>query len=220
MRRFQYLLVLVLLVVPLVQLSAAAGGEVAAAEGEVITIEWAGRDDAGDPVHEDNYVGQRLAEMFPDVQFVINHADIEPKEKLLVMAASGELPEFGFIAKIHALAFDFYSDGITRSIPWDMVRKRAPNLTGFLDEDPIGWITRQVPGKEEFFALASLKKYKGGSATCQRCAMTGSKNRHGAAECEGRRAGRPRSLVLGALPIRVRRCGKDTHRFSGSGSRR
>ena len=162
MRRFQYLLVLVLLVVPLVQLSAAAGGEVAAAEGEVITIEWAGRDDAGEPVHEDNYVGQRLAERFPDVQFIINHADIEPKEKLLVMAASGELPEFGFIAKIHALAFDFYSDGITRSIPWDMVRERAPNLTRFLDEDPIGWITRQVPDKEEFFALASLKKYKGG----------------------------------------------------------
>ena len=162
MRRFQYLMVLVLLAVPLVQLSAAPEGETAAAEAEVITIEWAGRDDAGDPVHEDNYVGQRLAEMFPDVQFIINHADIEPKEKLLVMAASGELPEFGFIAKIHALAFDFYSDGITRSIPWDMVRERAPNLTGFLDEDPIGWITRQVPGEEEFFALASLKKYKGG----------------------------------------------------------
>ena len=61
----------------------------------------------GDPVHEDNYVGQRLAEMFPDVQFIINHADIEPKEKLLVMAASGELPEFGFIAKIHCLGFRF-----------------------------------------------------------------------------------------------------------------
>jgi putative aldouronate transport system substrate-binding protein len=162
MRRFQYLLVFVLLAVPLVQLSAAPAGEAAAAEEEVITIEWAGRDDAGEPVHEDNYVGQRLAERFPDVQFIINHADIEPKEKLLVMAASGELPEFGFIAKIHALAFDFYSDGITRSIPWDMVRERAPNLTKFLDEDPIGWITRQVPGEEAFFALASLKKYKGG----------------------------------------------------------
>ena len=33
MRRFQYLLVLVLLAVPLVQLSAAAAGEAAAAEG-------------------------------------------------------------------------------------------------------------------------------------------------------------------------------------------
>ena len=49
MRRFQYLMVLVLLAVPLVQLSAAPEGEAAAAEADVITIEWAGRDDAGRP---------------------------------------------------------------------------------------------------------------------------------------------------------------------------
>jgi len=161
LRRLQYLL-LSLLLFPLVQLGAGAGREAAQAEGGVIEIEWAARDDAGNPVTEDNYVGQRVAELFPDVKLIINHAYTEPKEKLLVMAASGALPEFGFIMKIHALAFNFYRDGITRSIPWDMVREQAPNLTGFLDRDPIGWITRQVPDKEEFFALASLKEYKGG----------------------------------------------------------
>ena len=163
MKRKMFLLVL--LVLPLLYISAGGGdqGQVAA-QKEIIEIDWVGLNDKIEGTPEDSWVGKQLAKMFPDVRIIPNNVDQTDKDKLLLMAAAGELPEAGFIMKIHKNVFDFYEDGIVRSIPWSMVRQYAPNLTKYLDRDPVGWLVAKVEGKEEFWSLKSLKEYKGGIA--------------------------------------------------------
>ena len=52
----------ILLVLPLVYAGAAGGDQIPGpgAEPEVMTIEWAARDDAGNPTTEDNWVCSRM----------------------------------------------------------------------------------------------------------------------------------------------------------------
>lgn len=154
----------VLLTLPVLYAAAAAQSETAAASHEVITINWVGLNHKTEGTPEDSWVGQQLRKRFPNVRIVPNNVDQTNRDKLLLMANSGELPEFGFIMKIHGFAYDFYLDGITRTIPFSMIREYAPNLTKMLDDDPVGWLVRKVDDAEEMYAMPALKEYKGGIA--------------------------------------------------------
>lgn len=82
-----------------------------------------------------------------DIELTIPRIDISNAEALNLMLNTGEAPDCGWWMgeKTH------YDDGITRSIPEDMIREYAPNYAAILDADPVGWDRSRLEDDEYLF---------------------------------------------------------------------
>lgn len=101
---------------------------------------------------EDNNKVQKMIEEKFNVKLTNKRIDVNNKEQRNLMVASGELPDYAYYLDD---AYKLYTDGLTRSIPRDMIEKYAPNYAALLDSKGTGWKINSVPGKDgEHYALA------------------------------------------------------------------
>lgn len=85
----------------------------------------------------------------PDVD---SNADMQ---KVNLMVASGEMPDF--FANVNTYVQSWFNEGVTRSIPVDIIRKAAPNYAKVMDENPAGWKLYTVRDKpDELMAMTGF----------------------------------------------------------------
>lgn len=103
-----------------------------------------GKQIAGDPV---------IAKMQEKLNITIKGVSADNADQINLMMASGEYPDWGWSAP----ALTAYQNGVTRSIPRDMVKKYAPSLAALYDKYSFGWDTWKAPDKEnELIALSGF----------------------------------------------------------------
>jgi hypothetical protein len=89
------------------------------------------------------------------IKLTTNGIYVNDSERVQVMLAAGEFPDVG---PLFNSAQEMYNQGITRSIPIDMIRTFAPNYTKIVDEQyPTGFIANQNPGNpKELLSLNGI----------------------------------------------------------------
>ncbi len=131
---------LLLLLVPLLA-SATGQGESALAE-EPMEITFCMEIRSGE---ETTWFLQEVEKKF-NARIIANDVYHANNEEVDLMIASGEIPDI-------FLPMDPYEalrQGLTRTIPFDMIREHAPNYASRLDQDyPIGWKLYLAPGKDD-----------------------------------------------------------------------
>lgn len=71
-----------------------------------------------------------------------------------LMLASGEMPDGAWLGGDPKQR---YEQGITRTIPRELIEKYAPNYANMLNSHPLGWQLHQLPGSDgEYLALTGL----------------------------------------------------------------
>ena len=111
------------------------------------TLSWVGWN-CGEIV-EGNWAEKQLEEKF-NVEITVSRIDLSNAEQKNLMLASGEMPEAGWQMGSDEL---YLTQGITRLIPEEMIRKYAPNYAAMLDENPIGWQYHKEPETGDYMAL-------------------------------------------------------------------
>jgi ABC-type glycerol-3-phosphate transport system substrate-binding protein len=114
-----------------------------------LEISWVGQGARG-KVEENNKIQQMLEKKF-NVKLINRKIDINSAEQRNLMVASGELPDYAYTLDDPS---KLYRDGVTRSIPKEMIVKNAPKYADLLDSYGTGFKVNLVPGKtDEFYAL-------------------------------------------------------------------
>lgn len=116
----------------------AAGDQEGSASGEKMTITWMCQ-------YEEAWAFDMLEEKF-NVEIVPNGIYVNDSERVSVMLAAGEFPDFG---PLWENAIEIWEDGVTRSIPKDMIRTYAPDLAKAYDQYSEGWIANSNPDNED-----------------------------------------------------------------------
>jgi len=141
----------------LVPLAVSAKGQTQAAQGKTMEITWFGMAGGADNKGT-TWLTQEVEKRF-NVSIKWNglHQDDTP-EQVDVMIASGETPDVFYIHKDFMM---LYRNGLTRSIPEDLVVKYAPNYTKtFKADDPLGWLMFRNPdNKSTFLTLLASRKW-------------------------------------------------------------
>ena len=152
---------LAIVVLPVLNLGAASQRPDTAA-APIMEITWIGETSIGEAgsVPEDSWVGQQLRKKFPDVRIIPMNIDQWNVDLLKILVSSGDMPDFGYYDRLQRETWNFYNDGATRSIPHDMIREHAPNMSKWYDDRPPAWLLNVVPGTDEKYALVGLKDYK------------------------------------------------------------
>ncbi|MGO4936177.1 ABC transporter substrate-binding protein [Fundicoccus sp. Sow4_H7] len=109
---------------------------------------------------DDNWVQLRLEEMFNiDISNVFT--DTWNSQETSILVASNELPDVFAFTSGGMTPLEFFQDGLTRSIPHDMIRLYAPNYAAMLDEVDAGLGWRMNTDPENPDAHLSLIGYQG-----------------------------------------------------------
>ncbi|WP_127583021.1 ABC transporter substrate-binding protein [Paenibacillus koleovorans] len=129
-----------------------ASGAPSATVGDMskkLEISWVGQLARG-KVEDNNKVQQMLEKKF-NVKLINKKIDINNTEQRNLMVASGELPDYSYMLDDVG---KLYRDGVTRSIPKELIVKYAPKYAALLDSVGTGWKVNEVPGKPgEYYAL-------------------------------------------------------------------
>nr|WP_309098596.1 ABC transporter substrate-binding protein [Fredinandcohnia onubensis] len=110
-----------------------------------------------------NWVQKKLEEKF-NVKIENTKVDTWNKDQVSVMVASGDLPDtFAFTGEPVMTPKEFYEQGLTRTIPKEMIEKYAPNYAKMLDEHTPGWQMHRLPGTDdEYLGLTGLQGHTEG----------------------------------------------------------
>ena len=137
-----------LLLVPVLGFASAAT-ETTGASG-VIEIIWAGNHVWNAP--DGNWMQTQIEEKF-GVKIINHRVDASDSAARDLMIASGEnLPDVG---QFRTSPWRLYNDGVTRSIPADMVEQNAPLYTKFAKEHPPMWDVKRAPDDPDAFITIS-----------------------------------------------------------------
>lgn len=115
-------------------------------------------------VEDGNYVQERLEEEF-NVEIINTHTDTWDSNETAILVASNELPDTFTFTTGGMSPREFYEDGMTRSIPREMIETYAPRYAEMLDtiDNGLGWRMNLVPGSEdEYTALVGLQSHTEG----------------------------------------------------------
>lgn len=115
-------------------------------------------------VVEDNWVQERLEEQF-NVSITNVHTDTWDSQETSILVASNELPDTFAFTSGGMTPLDYYKDGLTRSIPKEMIEKYMPNYTAMLNEvdDGLGWKMNQSPDNpDEYLSLVGYQGHTAG----------------------------------------------------------
>ncbi|MBN2405539.1 MAG: hypothetical protein JXE06_08160 [Coriobacteriia bacterium] len=128
------------------------GMEPASQEKMTITWFWWGNAD-GNPT----YTEKLIEEMF-NVEIEVNRISyFTEKEKASLAISTGQFPDFGFA---YEDPLKMWTDGITRSIPHEMIKKYAPKYAQVLDDTGVGWLVTLNPDNpEEKIGLPGVSAY-------------------------------------------------------------
>ena len=146
-----------LLVAALV-LAAGLAGAAPTEEGSSgpMEIEWIGS--WSYTVPEDALVVTMIEERF-GVDLTLKQVDLNDPTERDLLIGSGEVPEVGEFIRGQD-PFKLYQDGLMRSIPKQMIRDHAPNMTAHYDRHPAIWFMANPADDAE--AVYVLAAYKGG----------------------------------------------------------
>ena len=146
-----------LLVAALV-LAAGLAGAAPTEEGSSgpMEIEWIGSWTYSVP--EDALVVTRIEERF-GVDLKLKQVDLNDPTERDLLVSSGELPDVGEFIRGQD-PYKMYQDGLMRSIPKQMIRDHAPNMTEHYDRHPAIWLMANPADDAE--AVYVLAAYKGG----------------------------------------------------------
>ena len=117
-------------------------------------IEWIGSWTYSVP--EDALVVTMIEERF-GVDLKLKQVDLNDADERNLLVSTGELPDVGeFIRGQDPLKM--YQDGLMRSIPKQMIRDHAPNMTEHYDKYPAIWLMANAPeDAESVYVLAAYK---------------------------------------------------------------
>lgn len=117
-------------------------------------IEWIGSWTYSVP--EDALVVTMIEERF-GVDLKLKQVDLNDGDERNLLVSTGELPDVGeFIRGQDPLKM--YQDGLMRSIPKQMIRDHAPNMTEHYDKYPAIWLMANAPeDAESVYVLAAYK---------------------------------------------------------------
>lgn len=127
---------------------------------DVVNLKLSGSFTKGE-VQDDNWVQKRLEEQF-NVQIENTKINTWDANEVSIMIASGELPDTFSFTTGGMTPKELYYQGLTRSIPREMIEKYAPNYAKMLNEtnNGIGWKMTQSPDNEnEHIALIGLQSH-------------------------------------------------------------
>ena len=131
---------------PLIAYGAAQADQAAAAGPMPITWHWEGNDDREDL---DTWGIDHIEEMF-DVDIAVDGINyFQEKERVELMLANGQFPDFGYLSGSHANTFEIHREGVTRSIPMAMIREHAPMYAKLLDDSGYGWMVNANPANAD-----------------------------------------------------------------------
>ncbi|MBO9596578.1 MAG: ABC transporter substrate-binding protein, partial [Cohnella sp.] len=120
-----------------------------------LELSWLGLMGRG-KVEDNNYVQQKLESKF-NVKLKNKKVDVNNRDQVNLMLASGELPDATYFSGNDAKKL--FNDGVSRGIPKAMITKYAPNYAKMLDENPPGWQMGLVPGKsDEYVSLIGISQ--------------------------------------------------------------
>lgn len=108
-------------------------------------------------VEDGNWVQKKLEEKF---NIKINNVKVDTwnKDQVQLMIASGDLPDTFSFTAASMTSKDFYDNGLTRTIPKEMLEKYAPRYSKMLDENPPGWEENLAPGtKNQYLQLVGYE---------------------------------------------------------------
>ncbi|WP_239633756.1 ABC transporter substrate-binding protein [Paenibacillus sp. H1-7] len=109
-------------------------------------------------IEDGNWVQKKLEEKY-NIKIANIKVDTWNKDQVQLMVASGDMPDtFSFTAGTLS-AQEYYDNGLTRTIPKDMLKKYAPRYSKMLDDNPPGWEMNLAPGKKEEYL--TLSGYQG-----------------------------------------------------------
>jgi ABC-type glycerol-3-phosphate transport system substrate-binding protein len=97
-------------------------------------------------VEDGNWVQKKLEQMFN-------------KDQVQVLIASGDMPDTFAFTGGTMTSQEYFDNGLTRTIPKDMIKKYAPLYSRMLDENPPGWRMNLAPGKQDEYL--NLVGYQG-----------------------------------------------------------
>lgn len=115
-------------------------------------------------IEDDNWVQQKLEEQF-NVEIENVKIDTWNKDEAAVMIASGDLPDAWTFTGDPMTPQEYYSNGLTRTIPREMIEEYAPMYAAMLDEvdEGLGWQMHQSPDNpDEYLALVGLQAHSEG----------------------------------------------------------
>ncbi|BFT70710.1 ABC transporter substrate-binding protein [Paenibacillus sp. P36] len=108
-------------------------------------------------IEDGNWVQKKLEEKY-NIKISNVKVDTFNKDQVQLLVASGDLPDtFSFTVQSLS-ALEFYENGLTRTIPKEMLKKYAPLYSKMLDENVPGWDMNLAPGKkDEYLALVGYQ---------------------------------------------------------------
>lgn len=115
-------------------------------------------------IEDGNWVQERLEEKF-NVNIENTKIDTWNNDETSIMVASGDVPDvFSFTAG-GSTPIEFYEDGLTRTIPREMIEEYAPLYAATLDEvdNGLGWEMNQHPDNEdEYLSFIGVQNHSDG----------------------------------------------------------
>lgn len=130
---------------------------------ENIDLHLSGSNTQGN-IEDDNYVQSRLEEEF-NVTIENTYTDTWDANEQSIMIASGDLPNAFAFTGNDMTPEEFYSNGLTRAIPREMIEEYAPLYSAMLDEtdDGLGWEMFTHPEDDDLYlGLAGIQNHTEG----------------------------------------------------------
>lgn len=130
---------------------------------DTVELELSGAFTKGNVV-DDNWVQEKLEEQF-NVDITNVKTDTWDSQETSILVASNELPDTFAFTSGGMTPLEFYQDGLTRSIPREMIETYAPNYAAMLDEvdDGVGWNLNQSPDNpDEYLSLVGYQGHADG----------------------------------------------------------
>lgn len=115
-------------------------------------------------IEDDNWVQQKLEDQF-NVEIENTKIDTWSSDETAVMIASGDLPDVWSFTGDSMKPQEYYENGLTRTIPREMIEKYAPMYAQMLDEidNGLGWEMHQSPDNpDEYLSLVGLQSHAEG----------------------------------------------------------
>ncbi|WP_284645214.1 ABC transporter substrate-binding protein [Paenibacillus silviterrae] len=99
-------------------------------------------------IEDGNWVQKKLEGKY-NIKITNIKVDTFNKDQVQLLIASGDMPDtFSFTAGTLS-ALEYYDNGLTRTIPKEMLKKYAPHYSKMLDENSPGWEMNLAPGKKD-----------------------------------------------------------------------
>ena len=118
---------------------------------EKITINWLVGTYSSHLYEEGRWDEVELEEKFNvDLNMWNILVDSKNMEQVQMMLAAGDVPDYGFY---YTTGQYLYEQGLSRTVPLDMIKQHYPSYYKALEKDPLGFHFNKLEDKDEYYAL-------------------------------------------------------------------